>query len=117
MLCGTPIVATDVGGIREQLAGFGTVVRPNNPEELTSAICEVLGNYERFEGQAGAMSAYAQRTYSADAMVDQHLDLYQRVCEPGLRRRSRLSLGPGNSLARLGLEIWPKASSAASPAA
>jgi glycosyltransferase involved in cell wall biosynthesis len=112
MLCGTPIVATDVGGIRDQLAGFGSIVPPNNPEELASAIREVLTHYDRFESQAGQMCAYARRSFSVDAMVDRHIDLYRRLTAPALRRRSRLLFGPGNSIARLGLGMWPKATSA-----
>jgi glycosyltransferase involved in cell wall biosynthesis len=109
MLCGTPIVATDVGGIREQLAGFGTIVPPNNPEELAFAIGEVFAHYDRFEDQAGQMSDYAQRTFSVDAMVDRHIDLYRKLSESAIRRRSRRLLGPASTLARLGLGMWPKA--------
>jgi glycosyltransferase involved in cell wall biosynthesis len=111
MLCGTPIVATDVGGIREQLAGFGTIVPPNSPEELAFAIGEVLTHYDRFEDQAGQMSDYAQRTFSVDAMVDRHIDLYRQLSESSIRRRSRRLLGPASTLARLGLGMWPKANS------
>jgi glycosyltransferase involved in cell wall biosynthesis len=111
MLCGTPIIATDVGGVREQLAGFGTVVSPNNPDELASAIVEAVAHYDRFESQVGQMSAYAQRTFSVDAMVEKHIDLYRRLSVPAIRRRSHLSLGPGGSLARFGLGLWPKATS------
>jgi glycosyltransferase involved in cell wall biosynthesis len=103
MLCGTPIVATDVGGIREQLAGFGIVVPPNNPKELALAIGTVLNHYHRFEGQARPMTDYARRTFSVDAMVDRHIDLYRQLSETAIRRRSHLLLGPGSSLARLGL--------------
>jgi len=117
MLCGTPIVATDVGGIREQLAGFGTVVPPNNPEALALAIGDVLTHYDRFESRAGEMSDYAQRTFSVDAMVDRHIDFYRQLSESSIRRRSRMLLGPGSSLARLGLGMWPKANSASCPVA
>jgi len=112
MLCGTPIVATDVGGIRQQLGGFGKLVPPNNSEALALAITEVLANYDQFESQAGEMSAYAQRTFSVDAMVDQHIDWYRRLAVPVLRRRNRPFLAPGSSLARFGLGVWPRANAA-----
>ncbi len=41
MLCGTPVVATDVGGIRDQLGGYGMVVPPREAEALSRAIGEV----------------------------------------------------------------------------
>jgi glycosyltransferase involved in cell wall biosynthesis len=113
MLCGTPIVSTDVGGIREQLGGFGTLVPPNDPQALGAAIADVLTHYDRFECHGGEMSAYAQRAFSVDAMVDRHIDLYRRLAVPAIRRRSRRSLGAASSLARLGLGLWPKARSLA----
>jgi glycosyltransferase involved in cell wall biosynthesis len=111
MLCGTPIVATDVGGVREQLGGFGAVVVPNDPVKLAFAMGDVLTHYDRFEGQAGPMSDYAQRTFSVDAMVDRHIDMYRQLSKSAIRLRRRLSLGPGSSLARLGLGMWPNANS------
>jgi glycosyltransferase involved in cell wall biosynthesis len=44
MACGKGIVATDVGGIREALDGCGLLVRSSHPQELSSAIIELLGN-------------------------------------------------------------------------
>lgn len=116
MMCGTPIVATDVGGVREQLSGFGTLVPPGSPEALASAIAATISNYARIRQQAGPMSAHAQATFSIDAMVEKHLEIYRALTARPDRRRSRAGLGAGNRLARLGLRLWPKARPAAPPA-
>lgn len=108
MLCGTPIIATDVGGVVEQLGGFGTVVSPNNTEELVSAIINTINHYDQYEGQALQMSEYARRTFTIDSMLDQHVDLYRQVSEPVPRRRSDALLRPGSLFARFGLKVWPR---------
>lgn len=108
MLCGTPVIATDVGGVREQLGGFGTVVSPNSIEKLASAIVEAVAHYDRFESQILKMSAYARHNLSTDSMVDRHIDLYRQLSEPVPRRRSRILLRPGSLLAQLVLRYWPR---------
>ena len=42
MACARPVVATDVGGVREALEGFGIVVPPRDPEALGRAVIRLL---------------------------------------------------------------------------
>jgi polysaccharide biosynthesis protein PelF len=42
MFSGCPVVATDVGGVAEMLAGTGLVVPPRNPESLARALLSLL---------------------------------------------------------------------------
>src|SRR5262249_46825400 len=42
MACERPVVATDVGGVREALDGVGVVVPPRDPEALARAMLELL---------------------------------------------------------------------------
>ena len=42
MACGRPVVATDVGGVREALEGFGIVVPPRDPQALGDAAARLL---------------------------------------------------------------------------
>ncbi len=44
MMSGKPVVATDVGGIKEALDDGGIVVQPQNPELLGNAILKLLDN-------------------------------------------------------------------------
>lgn len=105
MLSGTPIIATDVGGVREQLDGFGRVIAPNDLSQLVSAITEVLSGYDQASKEASRMSAYAQRSFSADSMVERHIDLYEELSSQKSRRRTNILLRPGQNAARFGLRL------------
>jgi glycosyltransferase involved in cell wall biosynthesis len=50
MLCGTPVVTTDLPGVREsvRVTGMGELVRPHDPESLADALATVLTNRERY---------------------------------------------------------------------
>ena len=86
MLSGLPFVSTDVGGVREQAAGFGHLIARRTVEDLTAAIGHVLAQYERFAGQALRMSTHARATYSAPAMVARHLEIYRELAGQRARR-------------------------------
>ena len=72
-------MANPVGGIPEQAAGFGYLLKHGTAEDIAASITHVLDHYEQFQVASIAMSDHARRTYSIDSMVKKHLDLYQRV--------------------------------------
>lgn len=51
MLCGTPVVTSDVPGARVALqkTGFGLLAEPRNPMALAEAICDVLANRDHYK--------------------------------------------------------------------
>ena len=111
MICGIPIVATDVGGVKDQLGPYGVVVPPGRTEELATAIRYVLAHYEEFSNASEQMSRYAQQRFSIDAMVESHLELYRSLLqkkEP--RRRQGPSRIPLNVAARLAVRFLCKTS-------
>lgn len=105
MLCGTPVIATDVGGIREQLRGFGLLIEPRNEGSLTNALNRLSAEYGNFQAQGPAMSEQARHQFSIPAMIRSHLELYSRLIAFGHTCHSPLSrwpLGPvGSGLVRL----------------
>lgn len=76
MLCGTPVVASDLPGVREPIAstGFGMLAAPGDVASLACAILTVLGDPERFRVQAAAV----EERYSLAATVDAYERVYKR---------------------------------------
>jgi glycosyltransferase involved in cell wall biosynthesis len=61
MFCGTPVVASDLPGVRHAVrtTGMGKIVPPKDPRGLADAILEILDHPEKFKGDIPAI----QRRY------------------------------------------------------
>jgi glycosyltransferase involved in cell wall biosynthesis len=81
MLAGVPIVATDVGSVREQLTDgeTGWIVPPEQPAALAAAISEVLADPAEARRRAEAARADASARFTLDTTVQQWCGLYARV--------------------------------------
>ncbi|MBI3696446.1 MAG: glycosyltransferase, partial [Acidobacteria bacterium] len=102
MLCGTPLVATAIAGVPEQLAGYGVLVRPGCDEDLAVAIRQVLEHYDEYAAKSEPASRYARQRFSIEQMVSRHLELYQGLAAERKPRRRHGFLG---APARWGVEI------------
>jgi len=85
MAAGKPIVATDVGGNSEILAGgkYGLLVPAGDAEALAASIARLLVDKSLASKLAGEARAFALRELGAPAMVAR----YERVFEENLARR------------------------------
>ncbi len=101
LLCGTPVVATAVGGIPEQIGPYGFTVPPGDAGALAAAIERVLAERSRWQARAKEMRAYAEDTFDPDTMVARHLALYRALIErnPAPARRRAAWLDPAMRLA------------------
>lgn len=92
LLCGTPVVASAVCGIPEQIGKYGRLVPPGDAAALAAAIDGVLADSRRFRDMADEMRAYAEAKYNPHVMVTAHLDLYERLITqaPVTKRTSAL---------------------------
>jgi glycosyltransferase involved in cell wall biosynthesis len=77
MLCGTPVVASDLPGVRQPVrhTGMGLVVEPRNPRALADAILEILSRPEEFRRGKAA----AEKEYSGKATADRYEALFLRL--------------------------------------
>ena len=119
MLCGLPFIASPVGGIPEQAAGFGCLLKSGTVEDVAASIAQVLDHYGDYQAASVAMSDHAKRTYSIDSMVTKHLELYRRLV--GVQpRRKQFWLRGLNPIVRNIAKRWgtagPPRSSSPSPA-
>ena len=79
MTCGTPVVATDLPGVRQPVAmtGMGLVVPPQDAKALAHAINTILDNPVRFRGDAAAV---AER-FSSKTIAQQYVAIYKKLAE------------------------------------
>ena len=96
MMCGTPVVATGVGGVREQLGADGIVVPARNIEALAAGIRQVIDDYPAWIGRAEEISNRARERFSINAMLQRHLELYREVIERGTCVRRSIAALPAN---------------------
>jgi glycosyltransferase involved in cell wall biosynthesis len=99
LACGTPVVASRVGGIPEQVSdGTGVLVEPGDPRALADAIESLLADPGRRERMSAAAAADARARFSLDRQVDAYLALYEELAATaaaGSRDRSSPRVGGG----------------------
>jgi glycosyltransferase involved in cell wall biosynthesis len=77
LACGTPVVASRVGGIPEQVGDdTGVLVEPGDPAALAAAISSLLVDPERRARMGRAAAADARERFSLDRHLGAYLDLY-----------------------------------------
>lgn len=76
-----PVVATDVGGVPEQIADgvTGWLVPPKDPTSLASAIIEALDNKEESQRRAENARQRVTETYSLEYCVERHIRVYRKA--------------------------------------
>ncbi|MFC6718266.1 glycosyltransferase [Natrialbaceae archaeon GCM10025810] len=73
MACNLPVVATDVGDVRERLEGVDPSVVGTTDEELLEGLIEILDRGERSNGREAAREVSVERT------ADEMLAVYERA--------------------------------------
>lgn len=88
MLCGTPVVATDVGAVVEQVGRYGVIVKPESVQSLLAGIERMIAHYEHYCRLSSTMAADIRDRYSVTQMVAQHESLYSQLAGGSSRRSS-----------------------------
>jgi glycosyltransferase involved in cell wall biosynthesis len=75
MLCGTPVVASDLPGVREPITrtGMGRIARAGDAGDLASALCDVIANRVQFVRTPDVISSL----YSLKNTVDTYAAVYR----------------------------------------
>jgi len=83
MACGVPVVASDVGGVRQWLrhGENGLLVPPKNAAAITQAVGQLLASPERLVamGREGIKTIF--RDFSPEKHVEALLAVYDRAAE------------------------------------
>jgi glycosyltransferase involved in cell wall biosynthesis len=81
MSCARPVVATDVGGVREALEGGGALVPPGDADALAREVSRLLADpARRAELGAKARATIVER-FRVDHTIARYLDLYTELSE------------------------------------
>ena len=85
MFAGLPVIATDVGSVREQIEPgvTGWIVPPEDPPALAAAIAEVAADLPRAREMGAAAQRVAHERFTMDATVRAWLRLYDEVLSGG----------------------------------
>jgi len=80
MSCGIPVVATDVGGVKEALdEGSGFICKPKNHEEIGQRVIQLLQNEElRFQMGEHARKRVVEN-FTLKNFIEQYEEVYQQV--------------------------------------
>ncbi len=81
MLAGLPIIASDVGSIREEVTPGenGLLVPPDDPAALAAAIDELMADADRRAAMGRRSREIAEECFTLEAMVGRYCDVYRRV--------------------------------------
>jgi len=81
--CGTPVVATDVGGISEQIrpGETGLLTPPADPAAMADAILQLLNDEPRRQQFGAAAAEDIRARFSVRQMVDGYLAWYAEIIE------------------------------------
>jgi glycosyltransferase involved in cell wall biosynthesis len=78
MACGLPVIATNVGGIREVLSeGYGKLVPPNQPELFAKAVLDFAA--VDFSSRKKELRAMMEEKFSWDANVERLVEIYEEL--------------------------------------
>jgi alpha-1,3-rhamnosyl/mannosyltransferase len=78
MACGTPVLASDAGSLREVVGDAGVLVRPDDPDDIAMGLGWVLGNPSYREALIERGLARAA-TFSWEHAARETLAIYDRV--------------------------------------
>ena len=81
LACATPVVATAVGGIPEQIVDgeTGILTPPGDAEAMADAIARLLDDPERRHAMGGRAQAAAQRLFGRERMIQDYLDWFEEI--------------------------------------
>jgi glycosyltransferase involved in cell wall biosynthesis len=83
MYCGTPVVASNVGGVLEAVddGGTGFVVEPGNIASLRKVLGELAFDDDLVQTMGDAARTDALRRFTWSESATNHLKFYERLCE------------------------------------
>ena len=89
LACGTPVVATAVGGIPEQIedSQTGFLTPPGDAAGMAARIMQLFSDHELRQAMGVLAAERARQRYSLDRQASTYLDWYEEIVERSKRER------------------------------
>jgi glycosyltransferase involved in cell wall biosynthesis len=83
LACGTPVIATGVGGIPEQIEDgeTGIITKPSDPQEMAQAINRLLNDNQLRLSMGKRAAKSVRQRFDLAHQVDQYMNWYQQILE------------------------------------
>ena len=81
MACARPVVATDVGGVKEALDGFGIIVKPKDAEAFGEGVINLLLDHELRQSLGRLAREQVLLKFRISTSIDYYLEAYQRFAK------------------------------------
>jgi glycosyltransferase involved in cell wall biosynthesis len=79
LITGLPVIASDVGGIPEQILNAGILVSPDATISLVDPITELMTNYNAFAQSALTRAATIREDFGMSQSIAKHVLMYESV--------------------------------------
>jgi len=86
MACARPVVATDVGGVREALDGYGILVKPRDAVEFAQGVITLLEDVELRQHLGTRGREQVLLKYRISSSVEEYLDSYKRLVQKAYQK-------------------------------
>ncbi|WP_020402851.1 GT4 family glycosyltransferase PelF [Gracilimonas tropica] len=80
MSCGRPVVATDVGGIRDALEGCGILCKPRSPQDIANGVIKLLKDDDLRLEYGRKARERVLLTFKTEISVDAYYESYLDLC-------------------------------------
>jgi glycosyltransferase involved in cell wall biosynthesis len=95
LACGTPVIATAVGGIPEQIEDgvTGFLTPPGDATAMAARIAQLLANTDLCQLMATQAAQVARQRFDLNHQVDDYLNWYQEILEREASRNALSNIG------------------------
>lgn len=77
LACGTPVVCTEAGGMKEYInSKVGKVIEPENPKALARALKNVINNSNKYNREA--LENYVKDKFTQDKSINKLVQIYNK---------------------------------------
>lgn len=81
--CGTPVIATSIGGIPDTIkeGETGFLIPPQDPQAMAEKILQLLVNEPLIQSMGNNAARFAQENFSVEIMINTYLSFYQEILD------------------------------------